>query len=266
MPIFIPFEYPTTADGQYFAFIPPHRVLFYRREQLGLTQQQVSDMAKVPLRQYQRIEQGDSELEGNRFESCLAICAALLLDPYELILPNPNQADINAMKPVPHLDFPIPELHKTNKVGRKPIMRDVMNVYVNHPYYSILIPCEVLSAVGSPACIQILRKEAERRIVIRPIWDKADELIKEGSAFDVPEGVYERRVLVFPGGSMITQAKEDLNWDDELYCVKCRLVKDNEDNVLILVDLNTAEPSERIKGEFMIPSCLADLDEDEGEE
>lgn len=263
MPTFIPFEYPTTLDGQYFALIPQHRVLFYRREQLGLTQQQVADMANVPLRQYQRIEQGDSKLEGNRFKSGLAICAALMLDPYTLILPNPSQADAKNIKPVPSLDFSIPTLDKAKKVGRKPIMRDVMNVYVNHPCFSLLIPAEVLSAVGSPACIQILRKEEDRRIVLRPIWEGANEAINAGEAYDVPEAIYDGRVLAFPGENLITHAKEDLKWDDELYCVKCRLVKDYEGNVVILIDLNTAEPSDPIQCEYMFPSCLEDMDEDE---
>ena len=253
---FIPFEYPTTADGQYIAFVPPYRVLFYRREQLGLTQQQVADMARMPLRQYQRIEQGDSEIEGNRFENCLAICAALLLDPYELILPNPEQADASVMTPVLAIDnIKIPEI---KKVGRKPIMRDIMSVYVNHEHFSIMIPCDVLMAIGSPQCIQLLVNEKDRRILIRPILKDMEKAIEAGEAYDVPQLVYDGGVLVFPCESLIKNVKEELHWDDTPYRVKCRLVKDHEEYIMALVDLNTAKSSDGIQGVFVMPLCLDD--------
>jgi Helix-turn-helix. len=41
--------------------IPDNCILQRRREQLDLTQQQVAEMANMPLRQYQRIEQGQSD-------------------------------------------------------------------------------------------------------------------------------------------------------------------------------------------------------------
>lgn len=262
MPTFVPFEPPTTADGRFTALVPDNRILFYRREQLGLTQQQVADMAQIPLRQYQRIEQGDSDLAGNRFECGLAICAALLLDPYALILPDARQADPASMKPVPSLDVNLSGINSTKKVGRKPIRRDIMRVYVNHPRYSIIIPCEVLTALGRPDCIQLLRMQKEKRILIRPIWEGAHEAILSGDAFEVPEPVYDGRVLAFPGENLIENAREDLGWDDEVYCVDCRAVTDHEDNLMALVDLNTASPSDRIPGDYMIPTCIDDGDDE----
>ena len=110
MPIFIPFELPTTADGKYIALIPDNCVLQRRREQLGLTQQQVAEMANMPLRQYQRIEQGQSDLRSSKMEQGLAICAALLLDPYQMICPNAKQANPDSLKPLPPIDVVIPDI------------------------------------------------------------------------------------------------------------------------------------------------------------
>jgi transcriptional regulator with XRE-family HTH domain len=262
MPTFLPFEFPTTADGQYIALVPDNRVLFYRREQLGLTQQQVADMANIPLRQYQRIEEGQSELAGNKMECGLAICAALLLDPYELVCPCAKQADPDTLKPLPAIDIKIPNIITEKKAGRKPIRRDVMRVYVNDSYYSMLIPCEVLTALGSPKCIQLRHKKAEHRIVILPIWDNIEETIRAEEGLDVPKSVYNERVLGIPGKDFINFVAEGLNWNDKVYKVECRLVKDSNENVMILIDLKTAEPSEDFECDPVIPWCLIDDDDE----
>lgn len=262
MPTFIPFEYPKTADGEYTALIPDNRILFYRREQLGLTQQQVSDMAGVPLRQYQRIEQGDSELGAYSLEKGLAICAALLLDPYAMCCPTYEQPDASSLKPMPALDVKLPD-EGPKKHGRKPIRRDVMSVYVNHPLYSIQIPCEVLAALGKPSCIQILRNVEQKRILICSAGEDAEEALRNGEAFDVPDAVYWGKILAFPGPELFGNLAADLGWDDEPYSVECRLVRDRTGKQYILADLKTALPSERIQGVLVIPECLAEDDEND---
>ena len=54
-----------------------------RRLELGLTQQQVADKAKIQLRQYQRVESGERHIRGASARIMLAICAVLKIDPYE---------------------------------------------------------------------------------------------------------------------------------------------------------------------------------------
>lgn len=54
-----------------------------RRLELGLTQQQVADKAKIQLRQYQRVESGERHITGASARIMLAICAVLKIDPYE---------------------------------------------------------------------------------------------------------------------------------------------------------------------------------------
>lgn len=54
-----------------------------RRLELGLTQQQVADRAKIQLRQYQRVESGERHITGASARIMLAICSVLKIDPYE---------------------------------------------------------------------------------------------------------------------------------------------------------------------------------------
>ena len=62
--------------------ITSQEILRTRREKLGLSQQQVAKAAKLQLRQYQRIESGERNLETATLRTALAICAVLKLDPY----------------------------------------------------------------------------------------------------------------------------------------------------------------------------------------
>lgn len=59
-----------------------HHILLQRRKELGLTQQNVADLAGLQLRQYQRLEQGERNITGSRGHAFLSICEALKLDPY----------------------------------------------------------------------------------------------------------------------------------------------------------------------------------------
>lgn len=62
-----------------------HTILKERREQLGLTQQQVADIASVNIRQYQRFESGERKISSTSFRIGVAIADALELDVHELV-------------------------------------------------------------------------------------------------------------------------------------------------------------------------------------
>lgn len=57
-------------------------ILQNRRKQLGMTQQQVADTARIQLRQYQRLESGERSMAGASMRIGLSVCSALKLDPF----------------------------------------------------------------------------------------------------------------------------------------------------------------------------------------
>ena len=95
---FIPFEFPTSIDGKYILGLDDAQILQSRREQLGLTQSQVADRAGIKLPQYQRLESGVRQLSGCSMRIGLAICAVLLLDPFEMINVIADPPDPSKMK------------------------------------------------------------------------------------------------------------------------------------------------------------------------
>ena len=56
-----------------------------RREELGMTQQQVADKAQILLRQYQRLESEDRGIASASLRIGLSVCAALKLDPRRFV-------------------------------------------------------------------------------------------------------------------------------------------------------------------------------------
>lgn len=60
-------------------------VLENRRKELGMTQQQVADKAKIQLRQYQRFENGERAMASASMRIGVSICHALELDPRRFI-------------------------------------------------------------------------------------------------------------------------------------------------------------------------------------
>ncbi len=96
---FIPFEFPTSLDGQYVVGLEDTGILRSRREQLEMTQQEVAERAGIKLPQYQRIESGERQLSGCSMRIGLAICAVLMLDPYEQVHVEANPPDPSTMKP-----------------------------------------------------------------------------------------------------------------------------------------------------------------------
>lgn len=101
---FVPFEFPTSLDGEYIVGLDDKGILRSRREQLGMTQQEVADRAGIKLPQYQRIESGDRQLSGCSMRIGLAICAVLLLDPYEQVHVVADPPDPATMKPQRKVD------------------------------------------------------------------------------------------------------------------------------------------------------------------
>lgn len=96
---FVPYQFPTSPDGRFFIGQSEGQILRDRREQLEMTQQQVVNMAGIQLKQYQRLELGERTLAGCSMRIGLAVCAALLLDPYEMVCPEVAQPDPSTMKP-----------------------------------------------------------------------------------------------------------------------------------------------------------------------
>ena len=59
-------------------------ILWERRNQLGLTQQQVADQAGIQVVQYQKMESGERKLENTTMRIGLSVLAVLKLFPYEV--------------------------------------------------------------------------------------------------------------------------------------------------------------------------------------
>lgn len=66
-------------------FIADPAILKNRREEFGLTQQKVADLAAISLRQYQRLESGERLISGTSFRIGMAIADILELDAHELV-------------------------------------------------------------------------------------------------------------------------------------------------------------------------------------
>ena len=63
-------------------------ILGQRREELNMTQKQIAAEIGISLQQYQRFEYGYRDVSAASAKLVLRICAALELDPYELIFEN----------------------------------------------------------------------------------------------------------------------------------------------------------------------------------
>ena len=77
------FEWPheETQPGTWFSFVSDGGMLRMQREALGYTQQQVASLAHITLRQYQRFESGERNLESSSFRIGLNVCFALRINP-----------------------------------------------------------------------------------------------------------------------------------------------------------------------------------------
>ncbi len=250
---FVPFEFPRTTDGKYISLLDDAGILRSRREQLGLTMQQVAEMAGLKFSQYQRIEAGERALEACSMKVGLSICAALLLDPYKMVRVDVKQE--NNLKPQVVIDKII-DLPK--RVGRKQIRRDIMTVYLNYMDYSIMIPYDVLSNIGinnsPPSHVQFMWDMKNRRIIIRP----ADENTEE--ALDVPEKKFEDSLLSLP--TILSENPiSAMHWETTPHEVEAKLVKDQGGKIALLLNLKMGRPIQHVNGCFVVPKCLTDEDE-----
>lgn len=73
------------SGDEWFFFETDNSILKNRREELGLTQQEVANAAHIQIRQYQRLESGERSIRGSSLRIGLSICSALKLDPYRFM-------------------------------------------------------------------------------------------------------------------------------------------------------------------------------------
>ena len=237
-PISVPFEFPRSSDGRYYSVLTDDGVLKSRRKQLGLTQQEVADLAHIQLSQYQRLEAGEKYLEGTSMKIGLSVCAVLLLDPYDFVRLNVNQPDPSTMKPQEIFDNPIPEdLFLPKRAGRKPLRKEIMTVFVNYKGYSLLIPYDALNKLGDPSFVEIRWSIPDKRIIILPASNENED------AFDVPEQKYEYSIFALPMPITNESPISAMGWGKEAHSLESRLVYDEDENIALLIDLNTAIPT-----------------------
>lgn len=73
------------SDVEFWPVHSDHEILLRRREEFGLTQQQVADAAGILLRQYQKLESGERSMQGASMRIGLSVCRALQLDPLRFL-------------------------------------------------------------------------------------------------------------------------------------------------------------------------------------
>lgn len=62
-----------------------HEIIRQARIRLGLSQQQVATLISIQIRQYQRLEYGETDVLKLGMRAGLSLCIVLELDPYDLI-------------------------------------------------------------------------------------------------------------------------------------------------------------------------------------
>ena len=62
-----------------------HKLIRQARLAKGLSQQQVATLINIQIRQYQRLEYGESDVQKLGMRAGLSLCIVLELDPYDLI-------------------------------------------------------------------------------------------------------------------------------------------------------------------------------------
>lgn len=62
-----------------------HEIIRQARIRLGLSQQQVATLISIQIRQYQRLEYGESDVQKLGMRAGLSLCIVLEIDPYDLI-------------------------------------------------------------------------------------------------------------------------------------------------------------------------------------
>ena len=204
---YIPFEYPSTADGEFTAVLNEGQILLTRRLQLGLTIQQVADMSGIRFSQYQRLEGGERLFSGCSMKTGMAVCSALLLNPADIIHPHTHAPQQKSLSRPPLFDPP-----GTHRVGRKKSRQDIMELIITGE--QIVIPEEVIDALEKPERIKPLVDQPNGRIL----------LSGDSAGFVVTASI--------PAAGIFKQP----------HIVKCRPVRDRKSALFILADLSTAMP------------------------
>lgn len=60
-------------------------LMAWARRRKGYSQQMVSEMTGIDLRQYQRLEYGERDIRRASMRTGLSICKALDIDPFQLV-------------------------------------------------------------------------------------------------------------------------------------------------------------------------------------
>ena len=72
-----------------------HKMIRHARLAKGLSQQQVATLISIQIRQYQRLEYGESDVQKLGMRAGLSLCVVLGLDPYDLIFgAHPERVEI----------------------------------------------------------------------------------------------------------------------------------------------------------------------------
>ena len=181
------------------------------------------------------MEAGERLFSGCSSRTGLTKCATLLLDPCELVNIDVKQFNPSVVKS--HQPVDIFQVEK-KKVGRKQIYKDLC-MYFNYNDYSIIIPKEMLIRIGSPKNIELLWDKKEYRLLIRRI-DK-----QHRNSFKASSVVYDDMVdaLTLPKSDLFDEVKEKLQWKNTLIEVKCNIIKDQNDDLLIICNLNESKSS-----------------------
>lgn len=204
---YIPFEYPSTADGEFTAVLNEGQILLTRRLQLGLTIQQVADMSGIRFSQYQRLEGGERLFSGCSMKIGMTVCSVLLLNPTDIIHPHTHAPRRESLSRPPLFDPP-----GTHRVGRKKSRQDIMELIIT--VEQITVPDEVVTALGKPERIKPLVDQPNGRIL----------LSGDNTGFAVPGSI--------PAAGIFKKT----------HIVKCRPVRDRKGALFILANLSTAIP------------------------
>ena len=78
-----------------------HEIIRQARIRLGLSQQQVATLVSIQIRQYQRLEYGESDVQKLGMRAGLSLCIVLELDPLRSHLRCTSREGGDSQSPLP---------------------------------------------------------------------------------------------------------------------------------------------------------------------
>lgn len=172
---FEPFTIPTAWQGKYTGIFTVSQILISRRMQLSLTQEQVAERAHIKQPQYQRLESGERSLRDCTMDIGLSICAALLLDPYQLLPINVNQPAVEGSLPMPTYVEPIAN-RAEHRIGRKRLpRRDVIPVYADYKNCTLFISGNIAVPNEAPCYLRMSWQAFGRNIILIPYHQPVED-------------------------------------------------------------------------------------------